>query len=149
VIWSQPPETRLVIWRNFRKTLDSLDVIASAASVAAWWQNIPQAPGLSTPWATDSWPDPWNLFSDGPMDHTLTSVAMAYTLWMVCNEKERIELAVINDPGKRKILLVTLIDKRWLINYNSGEVTDTSQFSEDIEILSTYAYSTFKSRIKA
>ena len=76
---------------------------------------------------------------------------MAYTLWMTAlqEDKDRIELAVINDRAKRTVSLVVLIDTNLLINYNIGEVTDMSQITDDVEILSTYGYSTFKSRIKA
>lgn len=151
MIWSQPPETRLVIWRKFRKKIEQLDLIDAAKATAEWWVQIPTKETISTPWATDSWPDPWNLISDGPLDHTMTSVAMAYTLWMCSRDdtRDRVQLAVINDISKRRISLVVMVDKRWAINYNTGEFTDTSRLGSDFEILSTYAYETFKSRIKA
>lgn len=151
MIWSYSAEKRLVIWRNFRKTLEWKDLPEAARDLAIWWKDIPSIEGFSTPWATDSWPDPWNLIVHGPLTHTLTSVAMAYTLWMTAlrEDKDRIELAVINDRAKRTVSLVVLIDTNLLINYNIGEVTDMSQITDDVEILSTYGYSTFKSRIKA
>ena len=151
MIWNLPTEARLVLWRNFRKTLECKDLHTAVKMSAEWWAEIPVVEGNSTPWATDTWPDPWNLIANGPLDHTMASVAIAYTLWMTSlpEDQERIELAVINDLNRRQILLVIMIDSRWMINYNKKEVTDTSQFSNDIEILSTYAYSAFKSRIKA
>jgi hypothetical protein len=144
-------EKRLVSWRNFRKTLEWKDLTAAAVATAEWWKDIPLEEGFSTPWATDAWPDPWNLISNGPLDHTLTSVAIAYTLWMtaITDDKLRIELAVINDLARRQVLLTVLIDTHLLINYNAGEVTDMSQITNDVEVLATYGYNTFKTRIKA
>jgi hypothetical protein len=141
----------LVIWRSFRKTLEWKNLKEAAIAVAEWWKDIPMAEGFSTPWATDSWPDPWNLISHNPLDHTLTSVAIAYTLWITAlpEDKEKIKLAVVNDLARRQILLVVLIDTDLLINYNTGEVTDMSQITNDVEVLTTYGYNTFKTRIKA
>ena len=151
MIWSYSPEKRLVIWRNFRKSLENQSLYDAAKLVAAWWTNIPVASGFSTPWATDIWPDPWSLLSSQDiLDHTHTSVAMAYTLWLTVGEdKEKVELAVINDRAKRQILLVVLVDKTHMINYNTGDLVDIRQLVEDVEILSSYGYSAFKSRIKA
>lgn len=141
----------MVIWRSFRKTLEWKNLKEAAIAVAEWWKDIPMAEGFSTPWATDSWPDPWNLISHNPLDHTLTSVAIAYTLWITAlpEDKEKIKLAVVNDLARRQILLVVLIDTDLLINYNTGEVTDMSQITNDVEVLTTYGYNTFKTRIKA
>lgn len=154
MIWDLPTEARLVLWRNFRKTLEWKDLEAAAEASAEWWAGIPTqdvVPNVSAPWATDTWPDPWNLMADGPLDHTHTSVAIAYTLWMVASpeDKERITLGVINSNERRQILLVVVIDNERLINYNSGKVVDMSQLGGDAEMLSTHTYSTFKSRIKA
>jgi hypothetical protein len=154
VIWDLPTEARLVLWRNFRKTLEWKDLHAAAEASAEWWSEIPtldSTPNVSAQWATDTWPDPWNLMADGPLDHTRISVAIAYTLWMTAaqEDKERIELGVLNSQERRQILLVVVIDKKWLINYNSGKMIDMSQLGDDTEMLSTHTYSTFKSRIKA
>ena len=154
MIWDLPTEARLVLWRNFRKTLEWIDLEDAAKASAEWWAAIPtleSTPNVSAPWATDTWPDPWNLLSTGPLDHTHTSVAIAYTLWMTAlpENKERIELGVLNSQERRQILLVVVIDNKWLINYNSGKVVDMSQLEGDTEMLSTHVYSTFKSRIKA
>jgi hypothetical protein len=154
VIWDLPTEARLVLWRNFRKTLEWKDLENAAKASAEWWAEIPveeASPNVSAPWATDTWPDPWNLMADGPLDHTHISVAIAYTLWMTASpeDKERIELGVLNSHERRQILLVVLIDNKWLINYNSGKLVDMSQLGGDTEMLSTHTYSTFKSRIKA
>lgn len=154
MIWNLPTEARLVLWRNFRKTLECKDLEAAAQASAEWWAKIPMqeaSPNVSTFWATDTWPDPWNLMADGPLDHTQTSVAIAYTLWMTAplESRERIQLGVLNSQERRQILLVVVIDNKWLINYNSGKVIDMSQLGGDAEMLSTHTYSTFKSRIKA
>ena len=154
MIWDLPTEARLVLWRNFRKTLEWKDLHAAAEASAEWWSEIPTldaTPNVSAQWATDTWPDPWNLMADGPLDHTHISVAIAYTLWMTAlpEDKERIELGVFNSQERRQILLVVVIDKKWLINYNSGKMIDMSQLGDDTEMLSTHTYSTFKSRIKA
>ena len=155
MIWQLPTEARLVLWRNFRKTLEwNNNLLEAAKATANWWAEIPMqdAPvNVSAPWATDTWPDPWNLIAEGPLDHTRTSVAIAYTLWMIADptDRERIELGVLNSQERRKILLVVVIDKKWIINYNSGEIVDMSQLGGEAEMLSTHTYSTFKSRIKA
>jgi len=154
VIWQLPPEARLVLWRNFRKTLEGQNLIDAGTAAAQWWSTVPMletSGSVSAPWATDAWPDPWNLISTGPLDHTHTSVAIAYSLWMVARpeDRDRIELAVINSQERRQILLTVLIDNQWLINYTSGKIVDMSQLGGDAELLSTHVYSTFKSRIKA
>ena len=154
MIWQLPTEARLVLWRNFRKTLEWTNLYSAAQASAEWWAKIPvqdSSTNVSAPWATDAWPDPWNLMADGPLNHTLTSVAIAYTLWMIAlpEDKERIELGVLNSQERRQILLVVVLDKKWLINYNSGKIVDMSQLDGTAEMLSTHTYSTFKSRIKA
>lgn len=149
--WESTPESRLVLWRSFRKSLEHHDLLESAQRTAEWWAQIPVLPRTSTPWATDTWPDPWTLLATGPLDHTLTSVAMAYSLWMVIpvEQRTRIELAVLNDVSRRQIILVPVIDNRWLINYNAGELTDMSRLDEGTELLTSHVYEVFKSRIKA
>lgn len=151
MIWSYSSEKRLVIWRNFRKSLEDKSLVDAARSLAVWWAEIPTVDGFSAPWATDNWPDPWSLISFGPLNHTLTSVAMAYTLWLTVDEKdrERIELTVINDRAKRNVLLVVMIDNQLIINYNTGYLADMNQLVDDVEIIESYQYITFRNRIKA
>lgn len=149
--WESTPESRLVLWRSFRKSLEDHDLLESARRTAEWWAQVPTLSKISTPWATDTWPDPWTLLASGPLDHTLTSVAMAYSLWMVAplDQRTRVTLGVLNDVERRQIILVPVIDNRWLINYNAGELTDMSRLDTGTEMLSSHAYEVFKSRIKA
>jgi len=151
VNWESTPESRLVLWRSFRKTLEGHDLLESAQRVAEWWAQVPTLSKISTPWATDTWPDPWTLLAFGPLDHTLTSVAMAYSLWMVMplDQRPRVTLGVLNDVERRQIILVPVIDNRWLINYNAGQLIDMSRLDKRTEMLSSHAYEVFKNRIKA
>lgn len=154
MIWDLALEARLVLWRNFRKTLEGGSLIDIGMATAQWWADIPMLEKNKnplSPWATDTWPDPWNLLINGPLDHTKTSVAIAYSLWMTVKpeEKSRITLVIVNSLEKRQILLAVVIDSKWLINYTSGTLVDKSQLDGKVELLATHVYDTFKTRIKA
>ena len=79
-MYSLPLDKRLVAWRDYRNTLDSMAFADAISSVNKFWNAAPISKQFYSQDQFDSWPSPWELIQDDGVDDISKALGMAYSL---------------------------------------------------------------------
>ena len=131
-IWFESPSTRLSLWRQFRKGLDINDIEQFCQTVVDWWKYAPISSITIDPVDSSTWPTPWEMLHSGEFCEDSMALGMSYTIYYADEDMPN-ELIYILDREKSMQQLCTLIDNKYLHNYEHGSIstlpTDNSVIS--------------------
>lgn len=137
VMWFEPPHKRLATWRDFRKSLTGKTVEEIAEQVCQWWATAPIGPRNVDPYDATTWPDAWEMLHEGQFCKSTVAIGMSYTIFYIDKNIEN-KLIRIQDLDNRDIYITALIDNKFLLNYNYGEVVEWSKVQDTIKIQETW-----------
>lgn len=132
-MWFDPPQKRLAQWRSFRKGLDTDNLQETCHQVCQWWSFAPLSNLSLDPYDTQTWPSVWEMLHLGDFCKFSTAIGMSYTLFYI-DEKLENNILRIYDHENSDIYMTTLIDGRWLLNYNLSQVIDWSLVKDTIDV---------------
>ena len=120
------PKERRQEWRQFR--LCDLDKNMSDEEhlqmVVDWWSPAPLSTRYIDPYKPSEWPTGWELVINGNICDYSIAIGMEQTLLLREGRwtSERVHLALINDAGEMK--LVVIVDNKWVLNKSYAEIVD-------------------------
>jgi len=120
--WLDSPSTRLNRWRGFRKGLNTDDTKAVCETVVDWWKMAPISSRIIDPVDSSTWPTPWEMLHSGNFCENSLALGMSYTIYYA-NESIPNELFFITDRENSIQSLCTLIDNKYLLNYEHGTIS--------------------------
>lgn len=132
--WFESPSKRLALWRDFRKNLDTNDIMGLCTTVIDWWQTAPLVSIAIDPDNISGWPTPWELLHRGDFCENSLALGMSYTIYYA-NSNIKNELVYVTDKKKSIEKLCALIDNKHLLNYERDMISNFTDL-EDV----TFSY---------
>ena len=120
--WFESPSKRLALWREFRKSLDTDNIIDVCDTVLQWWQSAPLVSISIDPVDSTQWPTPWEMFHQGDFCEDSLALGMAYTIYYANSNIEN-RLLYITCKEKSFQRLCALIDNKYLLNFEHGVIS--------------------------
>lgn len=120
--WFEPPSKRLAMWRDFRKSLDSNDILAVCETVVGWWQSAPLVNIAIDPVDSDRWPTAWEMLHQGDFCEDSLALGMSYTIHYA-NSDIKNELVYITHTEEQFQRLCVQIDNKYLLNFRRGVIS--------------------------
>ena len=120
-------EQRLVIWRNFRKSLETSST--PLEDVVEFYRRAPTMSLHTDPLDPKSWPSPWELISDNCYCDFCIVLGMAYSLQLTDRFKGKsLEIHIGIDSASAESYHVLVVDKHVLgFNNSCVKVNDLPQ----------------------
>jgi hypothetical protein len=131
--WQCSPKQRLSLWRQFRKTLTSMEYIERLQAVVDFWKMAPMSSMHTDIYDASTWLAPWDFIWEGRYDENSVALGMAYSLQLESNTE--CEILLVQNTKESYINLIVLVDKTHILNYNYGIVNDMSELDNDTTIL--------------
>jgi hypothetical protein len=131
--WQCSPKQRLSLWRQFRKTLASMEYLERLQAVVDFWKMAPMSSMHTDIYDAKTWAQPWDFIWEGVYDENNVALGMAYTLQL--ESYAQCEILLVQNTKKSYINLIVLVDKKHILNYNYGIVNDMSELDNDTTIL--------------
>ena len=129
------PEERIAWWKDLRDTINGEDEAVLLNNVAQFFADVPVGARFVDFYTPESWPTPWEILYHKLFCVNSISLLIYYTLTLVLDE-DRVELILIDDNTDR--FIVPLLDKKYILNYVLGEISNTDDFPQ-IEIIEKFA----------
>lgn len=120
--WFESPSKRLNMWRDFRKSLDTSNIVEVCDTVIKWWQTAPLVRIAIDPVNSSQWPTPWEMLHQGDFCEDSLALGMSYTIYYA-NPAIENQLMYITCREKSFQRLCTLIDNKYLLNYEHGVIS--------------------------
>ena len=134
-VWQESPNSRLKLWRKFRKDLSLIDDDDQVLhAIIDWWKGAPIESRILDCYNSDNWPDPWELIYNDKYDDNAVALGMCYTMDLIdwpCT------LQLIQCNKKSEIKLILNIDDVYILNYTYGIINDIDDISH-CEILQSW-----------
>jgi len=104
-------EERLVLWRQFRETLEfSEDPIQDAID---FYSCVPLMNIAADPYTPSTWPDPWELLEENNYCPFVKILAICYTLQLTdCFSKQNFEIHILHDNENSQTHYVLFVGDR-------------------------------------
>lgn len=134
-MFSQSPDERLSMWREFRTSLEEssdplLDVIQfwSPAPFIAYNHKV-------DPYNQRSWPTPWEIIIENKYDDFTKALMIGWTLkYTERYSKSNIQLRTIVDNAKNLAYNVVLVDEKWVLNYDDNQPVDLANVPDSFRL---------------
>ena len=121
------PEDRISKWRDFRDSISGAEEEELLNKTAQFFAAIPVGTRYIDFYTPSSWPTPWEILYEKLFCANSVSLLIYYTLSLML-EGDRVELILIDDDRDR--LLVPLVDKKYILNYHLGEISNVEDFPQ-------------------
>lgn len=138
-IWYQRPEGRLDAWREFRSSLDDVDLPTALTQTTALWSFAPYVTYYLDPANITEWPDPWQLLSENYYCDVAKALGMLYTIALTKHRINDLELRVLFDAQRREQVNILVVNDEHVINYNFNEIVNKDDISEHCIIKHCYS----------
>lgn len=115
-------EDRLSHWKEFRKSLPSMNEIQQLTAVAEYWSKAPLVSIAYDISNALSWTTPWEMISINRWCRNSIAIGMENTLRLSGFSADRMSLRLIIDRDIQDVLLILVIDETWVLNYDWGRV---------------------------
>ena len=131
--WQCSPKQRLSLWRQFRKTLTSMEYIERLQAVVDFWKMAPMSSMHTDIYDSSTWLGPWDFIWNGEYDENSVALGIAYTLQL--ESYSQCEILLVQNTKESYINLIVLVDKTHILNYNYGIVNSVDQLDKNTTIL--------------
>lgn len=123
---------RLGDWKDFRKSLITMNEQKQIAAVVNYWSKAPlikHAYDLDNP---DTIPTPWEMISLGDWCVDSVAIGMEFTLRLAGWDSSRLKLVMVRDYDISEMKVILIIDEMYWLNYSYGMVCNTPTSRYDI-----------------
>ena len=141
-------EDRLRSWREFRYSINNLNLEQALRRTVELWARAPFTPynlDINTP---ENWPDPWQLVEENVYCDIAKSLGIMYTIMLTDHRSElTAEFRCYQDDETRyEYNLSWFNDGKYITNLVDNEIINIKQFNESLKLL--HVYSTDEIKIK-
>jgi len=139
-MWKLSPSERIVHWKNFRKSLDTMPIDVAVSAVAEFWQSCPYVAYYLDPDAPDQWPTPWELILENYYCDLAKSLGMLYTIYFTVHGKHLDpEIQVYCDPDTEFMYnLPVLAQGKYVVNLFDNAVVNIESIKEKLVLVRSY-----------
>lgn len=123
-VFQQDFFTRLKSWHDLRQSLTNSQINDICYTVDSFWQKVPLTNHYLHPDFLSEWPNPWELINDNMYCTYGRALGMIYTL-LLLGIKD-IDLVLAKDDNSEEVVLVTVNDAKYILNYWPDTVVNNS-----------------------
>lgn len=141
--FNEPEDHRIVSWRNWRESLNSLPKEEILQQVAETWSHVPIVMHLLSPDQIDTWPNPWQLITDNYYCDIAINLGIFYSLALIENVKFDDLCIEIYQDQNGWINLSSVEQGKYVLNYSHGKIVNRSyveQTNTEKTLLHRYSY---------
>lgn len=131
---------RILRWRDWRLTMDSLPFDEALLEVARTWAMIPIVNHYLAPDQVLEWPDPWMLIDDNHYCDLARCLGMYYSLMLSKHKDEHeFSIAIYKDADAQSWYHLCLVDNgKYVLNWDLGQVLNISPLPESAKLIHHY-----------
>lgn len=115
-------QDRLADWKNFRQSIAELSDIDKFKKVVEYWSQAPLEKIAYDIEDVENIPTPWEMMDANDWCRNSIAIGMEFTLRLSGVDKNRMELRMIIDPSISDMMLALIIDNRYILNYDWGNI---------------------------
>lgn len=139
--WNLRVNDRLIAWKDFRHTVDTLPLDQALDAINQLWSRAPFVNYYLAPDNPGTWPDPWTLLAENYYCDLAKALGILYTIYFTGHKNIALELRVYYDYKTKERYNVVFVDQgKYIINYWPYEIVNTKQL-EETELTLLYQYS--------
>ena len=131
------PNQRLSKWKDLRKGLDKLELESALQETVDFWCSSPWAPFYLDEDDPSNWPGPWDLIVDNYFCDIAKALGMAYTIYLT-KHKPEVDLEIYTDPETGSSVCITVINRKYVLNMNSGQVLNRQYIEDSLQLRHAY-----------
>lgn len=131
--WQTSPKQRLTLWRQFRKTLESMEYTERLQATVDFWKMAPMSSMHTDIYDPSTWLGPWEFIWQGEYDENSVALGLAYTLQL--ESYADCEILLVQNTEKSYINLIVSVDNKHILNYNYGIVNSIHDLCKETTIL--------------
>lgn len=137
--FSDPPDCRILSWRNWRQSLQGKTTPEILKQVVVDWSRVPTVNHYLVPDQIEEWPTAWQLIYENIYCDLAISLGMFYSLALLEDPVfDNLELRIYQT--NHGWLNLSFVDSgKYVLNYNLGEIVNIQQLPNDIRL--TFCYS--------
>lgn len=125
-------------WRQQRLALSENFTEKTLQDLLDWWRTLsPHTHGFDFDDPT-SWPDAWQYITEGFYTKSGNGLGIFYTVAFAQPEKE-IELWLVHDLLYTDMVLMAVVDNKYVLNRDSNQVEQLKLAQKDLNILKKYS----------
>lgn len=129
--FEQPVDDRILAWRKWRNSLESLPEEDVIKCVAETWARVPTVLHYLVPDQVNTWPNPWQLITDNVYCDLGICLGMYYTLALIESPKiTNLTIQIYRTP-EGWLNLSSVDYGKYVLNYNHGAVVNNSCVNKD------------------
>ena len=117
---------RLLIWREWRKGLDRMDLETAVHAVASTYMLVPRINHYLAADEKDRWPTPWELVMDNHYCDLAVALGMFYALSLSKHAEHGPEILIYKDTEKHSWYhLCSIANQKYILNWDQGRIVNT------------------------
>ncbi len=135
------PKERVRHWREFRLSFSESETdMEQLVKTMKYWQQFPILNHFLDVDFPNNWPTSWELIMGGDFCPACLSYLIEQTLLMSDPRwvKDRVQLIFVHDQSNSTMLMIVVIDNKYVINYIHDTVIDFDFVAENCIILHKY-----------
>jgi hypothetical protein len=137
MVWKLEESQRLSKWRDFRKSLNNLELEQSLQQTVDWWNRCPWAPFYLDEADPTSWPNPWDLLAENCFCDIAKAYGMACTIYLT-DHKPDVTVNIMQDTETRTTVCICIVNEKYVLNMNSGEVLNRTYITKTFTLKHSY-----------
>ena len=130
---------RLLRWREWRKSLDSMDLEPALAEIARTWMLVPRIDHYLSPDEIMRWPTPWELVNDNHYCDLAVCLGMFYSISLSKHSKHGPEMVIYKDVEEHSWYHLCQIDDfKYVLNWDQGRIVNTPTLPSSARLVHRY-----------
>jgi hypothetical protein len=140
------PSERLTDWKKFRNAIIDFSEMEKFDAVVKYFSQAPLKNIAYDIEDIENIPTPWEMIHDGEWCRNSIAIGMEFTLRLVGIEASRLQLKMILDPTISDMMLTVVVDEKYILNYDWGNVFD-KKLSKDARIIKKIVFKKDKYKV--
>ena len=123
-MWNLSKQDRILSWKAFRESLDSLSLEECIKTVNKHWWTAPVSSQFYCQSLTENWPKPWELVVENYYDDIGRALGMLYTIQLSNHTCDVKLLCGVDDGDEYNLVLID--DEKYTLNWDTNFYVNTS-----------------------
>ena len=123
-MWNLSKQDRILSWKAFRESLDSLSLEECIKTVNKHWWTAPVSSQFYCQSLTKNWPKPWELVVENYYDDIGRALGMLYTIQLSNHTCDVKLLCGVDDGDEYNLVLID--DEKYTLNWDTKFYVNTS-----------------------
>lgn len=147
-MWDLRSGDRLKLWREFRLSLDNLQLSEALEKVSNLWSFAPFVNHYLDPAKPSEWPDPWELLHENYYCDLAKALGMFYTIALSNHgRRNTVELSILKHKKKKDHINIVSVNNELVLNYDFNTIVNRQKLSNSY--LCVYNYTTEELNIQS